>query len=85
MLAETPDSTIEELRRLLAGLGLDFGYGTIQRFLIRHRMTREKKTGYAYVRRQPCPEAPVPSAAPGRRLSVAVRNHAIMVLVRGLA
>ena len=46
-LAETPDSTIEELRRLLAGRGLDFGYGTVQRFLIRHRMTRKKKTGHA--------------------------------------
>ena len=34
MLAETPDSTIAELRRLLAGRGLAFGYGTIQRFLI---------------------------------------------------
>ena len=47
VLAETPDSTIAELRRLLAGRGLDFGYGTIQRFLIRHQMTRKKKTGHA--------------------------------------
>ena len=47
VLAETPDITIEELRRLLAGRGLDFGYGTIQRFLIRHQMTRKKKTGHA--------------------------------------
>ena len=47
MVAETPDSTIEELRRLLARRGLAFGYGTIQRFLIRHRMTRKKKTGHA--------------------------------------
>ncbi len=47
VLAETPDSTIEELRRLLARRGLDFGYGTIQRFLIRHQMTRKKKTGHA--------------------------------------
>ena len=43
----TPDITIEELRRLLAGRGLGFGYGTIQRFLIRHRMTHKKKTGHA--------------------------------------
>ena len=27
--------------------GLSFGYGTIQRFLIRHNMTRKKKTGHA--------------------------------------
>lgn len=47
VLAETPDITIEELRRLLAGRGLDFGYGTIQRFLVRHGMTRKKKTGHA--------------------------------------
>ena len=46
-LADTPDITIEELRRLLAGRGLGFGYGTIQRFLVRHRMTRKKKTGHA--------------------------------------
>ena len=47
VLAETPDLTIDELRRLLAGRGLDFGYGTIQRFLVRHQMTRKKKTGHA--------------------------------------
>jgi transposase len=47
MLAETPDITIEELRHLLGGRGLDFGYGTIQRFLVRHGMTRKKKTGHA--------------------------------------
>ena len=33
-LADTPDITIEELRRSLAGRG--FGYGAIQRFLVRH-------------------------------------------------
>ena len=44
-LADTPDITIEELRRSLAGRG--FGYGAIQRFLVRHRMTRKKKTGHA--------------------------------------
>ena len=47
VLADTPDITIEELRRLLAGRGLGFGYGTIQRFPVRHRMTRKKKTGHA--------------------------------------
>ena len=47
LLAETPDITIDELRGLLAGGGLSFGYGTIQRFLIRHNMTRKKKTGHA--------------------------------------
>ena len=29
------------------GRGPDFGYGTIQRFLVRHGMTRKKKTGHA--------------------------------------
>ena len=47
VLSETPDITIEELRGLLAGRGLAFGYGTVQRFLIRHNMTRKKKTGHA--------------------------------------
>ena len=47
VLAETPDITIEELRHLLAGRGLDFGYGTVQRFLVRHKMTRKKMTGHA--------------------------------------
>ena len=47
VLAETSDITIEELRHLLAGRGLGFGYGTIQRFLVRHRMTRKRKTGHA--------------------------------------
>ena len=51
--AETSDSTIKELRRLLTGRGLDFGYGTIQGFLIRHQMTREKKTGHASERDLP--------------------------------
>ena len=47
VLTETRDSTIEELRRLLAGRGLDLGCGSIQRFLIRHQMTHKKKTGNA--------------------------------------
>ena len=47
LVLETPDITIEELRRLLAGRGLGFGYGTIQRFLLRHGMTRKKKNGHA--------------------------------------
>ena len=45
LVAETPDITIDELRRRLAGRGL--GFGTVQRFLIRHNMTRKKKTGHA--------------------------------------
>lgn len=49
LVADTPDITIEELRGLLAGRGLGFGYGTVQRFLIRHGMTRKKKTGHADV------------------------------------
>ena len=47
LVGETPDATIEELRRSLAGRGLGFGYGTVQRFLVRHGMTRKKKTGHA--------------------------------------
>ena len=47
VLAETPDITIEELRRLLSRRALGFGYGTIQRFLVRHGMTRKRKTGHA--------------------------------------
>lgn len=43
ILAETPDITIEELRRALADRGLAFGFGTIQRFFMRHRITRKKR------------------------------------------
>ncbi|MBK5956670.1 hypothetical protein CCR97_00255 [Rhodoplanes elegans] len=38
VLAETPDITIEELRRSLASHGHTFGFGTIQRFFERHRV-----------------------------------------------
>lgn len=41
LLEETPDITVEELRRALAGHGHLFGYGTIQRFFARHRITRQ--------------------------------------------
>jgi transposase len=47
VLADQPDLTIEELRRALARRGLHFGFGTLHRFLVRHRMTRKKKTGHA--------------------------------------
>lgn len=40
---KTPDLTIEELRRALAERGLLFGFGTIQRFFKRHRITRKKR------------------------------------------
>jgi transposase len=43
LLEETPDITIEELRRSLAKLGLVFGFGTIQRFFTRHAITRKKR------------------------------------------
>lgn len=43
VLAETPDITIEEMRQALAGRGHGFGYGTIQRFFQRHRITRKKR------------------------------------------
>lgn len=40
---ETPDLTLEELRRVLAGQGFHFGYGTLQRFFKRHKITRKKR------------------------------------------
>jgi transposase len=42
LLAQTPELTIEELRRVLGDRGLTFGFGTIQRFFIRHAVTRKK-------------------------------------------
>jgi transposase len=43
LLEETPDITIEELRRALDARGHRFGYGTIQRFFARHDITRKKR------------------------------------------
>jgi transposase len=43
LLEGTPDITVEELRRALAEHGHRFGYGTIQRFFARHRITRKKR------------------------------------------
>lgn len=43
LMAETPDMTIEELRQALADRGHHFGYGTVQRFLRRHEITRKKR------------------------------------------
>lgn len=43
LLEETPDITIEELRRALSARGHQFGFGTIQRFFRRHRITRKKR------------------------------------------
>jgi hypothetical protein len=40
---ETPDITTEELRQALGKRGHAFGYGTIQRFFRRHRITRKKR------------------------------------------
>ena len=41
--AEEPDITVEELRAALAARGHSFGYGTLQRFFARHRITRKKR------------------------------------------
>lgn len=41
----TADITIQELKYERSGMGLALGYGTIQRFLIRQGMTREKRLG----------------------------------------
>jgi transposase len=43
LLAETPDITVEELRAALGERGHAFGYGTLQRFFARHRITRKKR------------------------------------------
>jgi transposase len=43
LLAETPDITVEELRAALAARGHAFGYGTLQRFFVRRRITRKKR------------------------------------------
>ena len=42
LVTEVPDATVEELRRSLAEHGHSFGYGTLQRFFRRHRITRKK-------------------------------------------
>ncbi len=43
LLRETPDITVEELRAALAARGHAFGYGTLQRFFARRRITRKKR------------------------------------------
>ena len=43
LVAATPDITLEELRLALAGRGHAFGYGTLQRFFARRRITRKKR------------------------------------------
>jgi transposase len=43
LVKESPDSSIEELRRRLNKKGLMFGEGTIRRFFERHGITRKKR------------------------------------------
>ena len=43
LLEEKRDMTIEELRAALGDRGLTFSYGSIQRFLVRHAITRKKR------------------------------------------
>jgi len=43
LLEAQRDATIEELRRALGERGHRFGYGTLRRFLQRHRITRKKR------------------------------------------
>lgn len=43
LLAERPDITVEELRLALVERGHAFGYGTLQRFFARRRITRKKR------------------------------------------
>ncbi|MEO1603601.1 MAG: IS630 family transposase, partial [Pseudomonadota bacterium] len=47
LLEETPDITVEELRRALSERGHAFGYGTLQRFFRRHGITRKKRPAHA--------------------------------------
>ncbi len=44
-LEATPDITTEGLRAALAERGHAFGYGTLQRFVRRHGLTRKKRLG----------------------------------------
>jgi transposase len=47
-IEDKPDMTIMELReKIRERHALSFGYGTVWRFLARHRITRKKKTGHA--------------------------------------
>jgi transposase len=47
-IEEQPDLTIMELREKIGERhSVGFGYGTVWRFLARHRITRKKKTGHA--------------------------------------
>ena len=47
-IEKKPDMTIMELReKIKERHGVGFGYGTVWRFLARHRITRKKKTGHA--------------------------------------
>ena len=41
--AATPDMTLEEMRQALAERDHVFGFGTIQRFFKRHRITHKKR------------------------------------------
>ena len=43
LLEENRDMTIEELRAALGDRGLVFSYGSVQRFLVRHGITRKKR------------------------------------------
>jgi transposase len=43
LLDEMSDATIEELRGALGERGHRFGYGTLRRFFLRHRITRKKR------------------------------------------
>ena len=53
LLEENRDMTIKELRAALGRRGLVFSYGAIQRFLVRHGLTRKKKTGHAAEQARP--------------------------------
>jgi len=66
LLAETPDITVEELRAALAARGHAFGYGTLQRFFARRRITRKKRPRTPASRTVPTSSS---GDGPGSRLS----------------
>ncbi len=43
LVEQTPDITLEELRTALAEQRVSVGYGTLWRFLRRHKITRKKR------------------------------------------
>ena len=76
LLMETPDQTIEELRRAIAERGHRFGFGTIHRFFVRHGLTRKKDGACHRAGARRCPdEAGAVAQAPASSRSRAPGVH----------